>query len=32
MIVPWKAVGALALVLIGAGSAWQFQDWRYGKQ
>jgi hypothetical protein len=32
MIVPWKAVGAMALVLIGAGSAWQFQGWRYGKQ
>ncbi|RBB96804.1 lysis protein [Pseudomonas sp. MWU12-2115] len=32
MVVPWKAVGALALVLIGAGCAWQFQDWRYGKQ
>ncbi|MGB8922835.1 MAG: lysis system i-spanin subunit Rz [Pseudomonas sp.] len=32
MIVPWKAVGVLALVLIGAGSAWQFQDWRYGGQ
>ncbi|WP_338110717.1 lysis system i-spanin subunit Rz [Pseudomonas rustica] len=31
MGVPWKAVG-LALVLIGAGSAWQFQDWRYGSQ
>jgi hypothetical protein len=30
--VPWKAVGALALVLVGAGSAWQFQDWRYGSQ
>ncbi|MBB3239127.1 hypothetical protein FHW68_000599 [Pseudomonas sp. Tn43] len=30
--IPWKAIGALALVLIGAGSAWQFQDWRYGKQ
>ena len=30
--VPWKAAGALALVLIGAGSAWRFQDWRYGKQ
>ena len=30
--VPWKAVGAIVLVLIGAGSAWQFQDWRYGKQ
>ena len=32
MVVPWKAVGALALVLIGAGCAWQFQDWRYGNQ
>ncbi|WP_085731183.1 MULTISPECIES: lysis system i-spanin subunit Rz [unclassified Pseudomonas] len=30
MVVPWKTVGALALVLVGAGSAWQFQDWRYG--
>ncbi|WP_166219697.1 lysis system i-spanin subunit Rz [Pseudomonas atagonensis] len=32
MVVPWKTVGAVALVLIGAGSTWQFQDWRYGKQ
>ncbi|AZZ79318.1 lysis protein [Pseudomonas sp. RU47] len=32
MAVPWKAVGAVLLVLSGAGSAWQFQDWRYGKQ
>ncbi|MEI7052222.1 lysis system i-spanin subunit Rz [Pseudomonas koreensis] len=32
MVVPWKTVGALALVLIGAGTAWQFQDWRYGQQ
>ncbi|RON86740.1 lysis system i-spanin subunit Rz [Pseudomonas fluorescens] len=32
MVVPWKAVGAMALMLIGAGSAWQFQDWRYGEQ
>ncbi|QBX41453.1 lysis protein [Pseudomonas fluorescens] len=32
MLVPWKTVVALGLVLIGAGSAWQFQDWRYGKQ
>ena len=30
--VPWKAVGALVLVLIGAGSTWHLQDWRYGKQ
>ena len=32
MVVPWRTVGVLMLVLIGAGSAWQFQDWRYGKQ
>jgi len=32
MTVPWKAIGAVMLVLIGAGSAWQFQDWRYGEQ
>ncbi|WP_247842279.1 lysis system i-spanin subunit Rz [Pseudomonas sp. MWU12-3103b] len=32
MVVPWKTVGAVVLVLIGAGSAWQFQDWRYGQQ
>ena len=32
MVVLWKAVGAVVLVLIGAGSAWQLQDWRYGKQ
>ena len=29
---PWKTAGVLALLLIGAGSAWQFQDWRYGRQ
>ncbi|WP_426159300.1 lysis system i-spanin subunit Rz [Pseudomonas sp. TSRC2-2] len=32
MVVPGQAVGMLALVLIGAGSAWQFQDWRYDRQ
>jgi len=32
MVVPWRVIGAAALVLLGAGSAWQFQDWRYGKQ
>ncbi|RVD80047.1 lysis system i-spanin subunit Rz [Pseudomonas koreensis] len=32
MTVLWRLTGVLALVLIGAGSAWQFQDWRYGKQ
>ncbi|WP_435036839.1 lysis protein [Pseudomonas neuropathica] len=32
MVVPWRLLGALALVLAGFSSAWQFQDWRYGKQ
>ena len=32
MVVPWKVIGVLGLVLAGFGSAWQFQDWRYGKQ
>jgi hypothetical protein len=32
MVVPWKAVGVLVLVLAGFCSAWQFQDWRYGRQ
>jgi hypothetical protein len=30
--VPWKVVSTLMLVLLGAGSSWQFQDWRYGRQ
>ncbi|SIR70374.1 Bacteriophage Rz lysis protein [Pseudomonas sp. B10] len=32
MTAPWRLVGVLALVLAGFGSAWQFQDWRYGRQ
>ena len=32
MTVPWRLIGVLALVLAGFGSAWQFQDWRYGNQ
>ncbi|WP_285356096.1 lysis system i-spanin subunit Rz [Pseudomonas sp. lyk4-R2A-10] len=32
MSILLKTVGVLALVLIGAGSASQFQDWRYGLQ
>jgi hypothetical protein len=32
MVIPWKAVGLLTLFLAGFGSAWQFQDWRYGNQ
>jgi hypothetical protein len=30
--VPWKTICAAVLVLIGAAGAWQFQDWRYGRQ
>ena len=26
--IPWKAVGALAMIMLGADSAWQYQDWR----
>ena len=32
MVVPWKALGLLVLALAGFGSAWQVQDWRYGRQ
>ncbi|MFJ7312970.1 lysis system i-spanin subunit Rz [Pseudomonas sp. NPDC098747] len=32
MVVPWRALGLLALMLACFGGAWQFQDWRYGKQ
>ena len=30
--VAWRLIGVLALMLAGFGSAWQFQDWRYGRQ
>lgn len=30
--VPWRLIGVAVLVLAGFGSAWQFQDWRYGRQ
>jgi hypothetical protein len=30
--VPWKLIGALALMLAVAGGAWQVQDWHYGKK
>lgn len=32
MVIPWKAIGALALMLTSAASAWQFQSWRFGAQ
>ncbi|WP_159245105.1 lysis system i-spanin subunit Rz [Pseudomonas koreensis] len=32
MTVPWRLIGVVVLVLVGFGSAWQFQDWRYGRQ
>ncbi len=30
--VPWRWIGVAALVLAGFGTAWQLQDWRYGRQ
>ncbi|WP_339476458.1 lysis system i-spanin subunit Rz [Pseudomonas fluorescens] len=32
MVVPWRLIGLVVLALAGFGSAWQFQDWRYGRQ
>jgi hypothetical protein len=32
MVVPWRLIGVLVLLFAGFGGAWQFQDWRYGKQ
>ena len=32
MTAPWRLIGVMVLVLAGFGSAWQFQDWRYGRQ
>lgn len=32
MSVSWRVTGFLLLALGGAALAWQFQDWRYGRQ
>jgi hypothetical protein len=32
IVIPWRLVGALALVMLGAISAWTVQGWRYGAQ
>lgn len=32
MAIPWKSIGVLVLALLGAGSAWQVQGWRYSAQ
>ena len=32
MSISWRIVGALLLALGSAALAWQFQDWRYGRQ
>ncbi|QBR31901.1 lysis protein [Pseudomonas sp. S150] len=32
MTVPWRLIGVLMLALTAGAGAWQFQDWRYGKQ
>ena len=32
IVAPGRLIGILALALACFGSAWQFQDWRYGRQ
>ncbi|RBC00183.1 lysis protein [Pseudomonas sp. MWU12-2115] len=32
MSVSWRLIGVLSLAALAAALAWQFQDWRYGRQ
>jgi hypothetical protein len=32
MSISWRVIGFLVLAAVAAALAWQFQDWRYGRQ
>ena len=32
MSISWRLIGVLLLVAVAGALAWQFQDWRYGRQ
>lgn len=32
MIIPWRAIGIIAMAAAFFGGAWQIQDWRYEKK
>ena len=32
MPIPWRVIGLLLLAVGAFAAAWQFQDWRYGRQ